>query len=350
VGTPITRSALDAGLARLVAAGTITGAQADAVRAELGAPERVTGVAPAVEGTAGAAPVDRRPLTAVLAEVAGYVGAAFVGAAVIAVAGPRWDSLGTGGQLAVLLVPAALMLAAAVGVASSAPGSWTPRAVAPGQGPRRRLVSVLVLLAAGLCAGAAGVIARGDGEQPVAAAVVGLVLAGAGYVLCRTVLLHLGVAFAATMTVYAVTDLAGADFDVAGALVVVLGVVWALAALAGVLAERVLGLVVAAGLAFVGAENVVIEASGAAELAGYAALLAVAVAGLGGYLALREVPVLAAGALVLAVAVPQVVVDYSDGALGAAGALLVSGLTIVAASVFGLRTSGRAAARPVAGP
>jgi hypothetical protein len=66
-------------------------------------------------------------------------------------------------------------------------------------------------------------------------------------------------------------------------------------------------------------------------------LAGVALAGLAGYLALREVALLAAGAVALAVVVPQAAIDYSDGALGAAGALLVSGLSIVAASVVGLR-------------
>jgi hypothetical protein len=345
--SPLTPADVDAALDRLVAAGTVTAGQADAVRAELGvtARQRVAGAAPTVEGTDGAVPVDRsgagrpdrgrdgRPLASVLAEVGGYVGATFVGAAAVAVAGPQWDSLALGGQLALLLVPAVLMLLAAVGVAAAAPGPWTPLEASPAHGPRRRLVSALVLVAAGLGAGAAALVA-GDDAEPATAAVTGLLVTGVAYAACRTALLHLGVAFSAMSAVYGVVDLAGWSFAAGGAGVVVLGVAWALAALAGVLAERVLGLVVGAGLAFLGGENIVLDGP---DAAGYAVLAAVALAGLGGYLALREVALLAAGALALAVVVPQAAIDYTDGALGAAGALLVCGLSIVAASVVGLR-------------
>jgi hypothetical protein len=345
--TPLTSATVDAALDRLVAAGTVTAGQADAVRAELGvtARQRVAGAAPTVEGTDGAVPVgrsaagrgphapDRRPLTAVLAEVGGYVGATFVGAAAVAVAGPQWDSLALGEQLALLLVPAVLMLVAAVGIAAAAPGPWTAREATPAHGPRRRLVSALVLVAAGLGAGAAA-LAAGDDAEPTAAAVTGLLVTGAAYAACRTALLHLGVAFSATSAVYAVADLADLSLTAGGAGVAVLGLVWALAALAGVLAERVLGLTVGAGLAFLGGETIALDGPSAA---GYAVMAAVALAGLGGYLALREVALLAAGAVALAVVVPQAAIDWSDGALGAAGALLVCGLSIVAASVVGLR-------------
>jgi len=43
------------------------------------------------------------------------------------------------------------------------------------------------------------------------------------------------------------------------------------------------------------------------------------------------------GVVALATVVPQAVIDYTGGALGAAGALLVVGLSIVGASVIGLR-------------
>jgi len=342
--SPLTPAAVDAALVRLVAAGTVTEGQADAVRTELGVTgrRRVAGTAPTVEGTDGAAPVDRsgatrpadrRPLTSVLAEVGGYVGATFVGAAAVAVAGPQWDSLALGGQVALLLAPALLMLAAAAGVAASAPGRWTARETSPAHGSRRRLVSALVLVAAGLGAGAAALVA-GDDAGPAAAALTGLLVTGAAYAACRTALLHLGVAFSAMSAVYAIVEKSDGPIGAAGVGVAILGVLWAVAALAGVLAERVLGLVIGAGLAFLGGENLVIDDASAA---GYAVMAAVALAGLGGYLALREVALLAAGAVALAVVVPQAAIDYSDGALGAAGALLVCGLSIVAASVVALR-------------
>jgi hypothetical protein len=56
--------------------------------------------------------------------------------------------------------------------------------------------------------------------------------------------------------------------------------------------------------------------------------------------------VLVVGVVALATVVPQAVIDYTDGALGAAGALLLSGLSIVGASVLGLRLHREAAGPP----
>ena len=337
--SPLDRADVDAALDRLVAAGTVTAGQADAVRAELGAAARprTAGAAPTVEGTDGAAAVgrapDRRPLTSVLAEVGGYVGATFVGAAAVAVAGPQWDALAFGGRLALLLVPAVLLLTAAVAVAAAAPGPWTPREVSPAHGPRRRLVSALVLVAAGLGGGAAALVAGGEREA-TAATLTALLVTGLAYVACRTALLQLGAAVSAMSAIYAVVDLSDAPIGAAGVGVAALGVLWAVLAYVGLLAERVLGLVVGAGLAFLGGESLVVDESSGV---GYVVMAAVALAGLAGYLALREVALLAAGAVALAVVVPQAAIDWSDGALGAAGAMLVCGLSIVTASVVGLR-------------
>jgi hypothetical protein len=201
-----------------------------------------------------------------------------------------------------------------------------------------------VTLAAGLAGAAAGVAAPSSGSA-VAGCLTALAVAAGGYAACRSVLLHVVTAFVALLTVYALWD-AGGDhsWTLAGAGVVGLAVVWAGLSLAGVLAERVLGLVAACVLAFVGGQHLVVEGSTGGDVAGYAVLVAVAVAGLGGYVVTRDVPLLAAGTVALAVVVPQLVLDYAGGALGAAGALLVSGLSIVAASVLALRLKSAAPA------
>jgi hypothetical protein len=121
-------------------------------------------------------------------------------------------------------------------------------------------------------------------------------------------------------------------------------VAWAALALAGVLAERSLGLVVAAVLAFLGGEELVLDSTTAGDVVGYLVLAAVAVGGLVGYVVRRDVALLAVGTVVLAVVVPQLVLDYAGDELGAAGGLLVSGLSIVAASVLGLRLKSAAPA------
>ena len=111
--------------------------------------------------------------------------------------------------------------------------------------------------------------------------------------------------------------------------------VWLGLTLAGVLAEAALGLTVAGVAAFVGGEAVAL--GDRAEWAGFVVLAVVAVAGLAGYVRTRHVGVLVVGVVALATVVPQAVVHYTDGELGAAGALLVTGLSILGASVLGLR-------------
>jgi hypothetical protein len=346
MGASLTPAALDAGLARLVAAGTITAAQAQAVR-EAVTSDRVAGAAHAVEGTAGAAPADRTPWTALLAEIGGYVGATFVFGAAAVFAASAWSDLSRTARLLVFAVPALLAIAAAAAVATSVPGRWSPREAAPGSGPRRRLVATLVVLAAGLTAGAADVLLAPSGDPLIVSSAALVVLVG-GYAACRSSLLHVATAFTALLTGFAVRDAADLPLDAAGIGAVALGAAWAGLALARVLAERQLGLVTGAVLAFIGGESLAIgtleSGAGRLEFAGYAVLGLVAVAALVGYVRLRYVGLLAAGTVALAVVVPQFVLDVTDGALGAAGALLVCGLSIGAASVVGLRLKSAAPA------
>src|SRR5207344_3085302 len=91
------------------------------------------------------AAAQRRPgWTAVLAEVGGYVGAAFVIAAIAVFTGPHWHQLSTAAKVAILAVPAVLMLLAGVVIASSTEGGW-PVHERPGIGARRRLIAALWL-------------------------------------------------------------------------------------------------------------------------------------------------------------------------------------------------------------
>ena len=111
-------------------------------------------------------------------------------------------------------------------------------------------------------------------------------------------------------------------------------------AIKGILDERHLGLVSAGALFFVGAEMLTTDAATErswANVAGYILLSLLAAAGLVGYVRTRYVGVLAVGVIALATVVPQAVIDYTDGALGAAGALLLIGLSIVGASLVGVR-------------
>jgi len=329
---------LAAALERLIENGTLTREQADAVRTDFHADLR-TGL----QSNAGR-PSEQQPgeqqnnsWTPVLAEVGGYVGAAFVFAAAVALVGPGWDNFSQAGRIAVLAGPALLLLIAAVVVAVALPGGWSFRHAAPDQhtsAPVRRLIGALVLAAGGLLAGAAAVITHdtgGDRWVPL----VALIVWGVGYLLCRGVPLHLGTAAALACTVLTVFD---PDFDdrfpVSGLLLVFAAAGWALLAKFRLVEEQALAIAVAGVMAFIGGE---IVATSDYEGLGYLLLGLLSVIGLAGYIRTRELSALGVGAGALAVVVPQAVIDYTEGSLGAAGGLLVSGLSVVAVSVLAAR-------------
>jgi hypothetical protein len=285
---------------------------------------------------------DRPAWTTLVAEIGGYVGGAFVLAAAIVLTGPRWGDLGQSERIVLLGVPALLLLAAAAAVLARTPGGW-PVHHRRGTGPRRRLAAALVVVGGALLAGSVAVAARGAGDwQAVwyfgAATAVGAL----GYAVLRTPLLHVATAIAAA----AAAPIAASTYSDtwqreglwAGLAVVAVAAVWLALSGAGLLAEAGLGLTVAGALAFVGGE-IATSAEGFAWV-GYLVLGVVAVAGLGGYVRTRHVGVLVVGVVALATVVPQAVIDYTDGELGAAGALLVTGLSILGASVLGLRLRG----------
>jgi hypothetical protein len=334
MSTPEAR--LRAGLDRLVGEGALSRDQADAVLRE-----------------ASVEPEQRHGWTTVLAEVGGYVGAAFVVAAVAVFTGPHWDDLATGTRLAILAVPAAAMIVAGVVIASSTPGGW-PVHERAGIGARRRLIGALWLSAGGLLAGVTGVLSSepqavsGNNRQGALVTATALVVWVVGYVACRTPLLHLAIGAAATLLPYLLWDWLAENNDtaLAGVTLLVLAVLWAALSLRGVLDEQMLGLAVAGTLGFIGAETLTQTGGPGTVAAGYLALAALALAGLLGYAASRMTVVLVVGVVALATVVPQAVIDYTDGALGAAGALLLSGLSIVGASVLGLRLHRDAAGPP----
>jgi hypothetical protein len=337
---------LDIALRHLVADARLTDAEADTVRAEFAA---VT-TAP-----------ERPPWAAVLPEVGGYMGAAFIIAAVLVLAIPRWDDFSRLGQVAILGIPALVFICTAVAVALSTPGGWSVHA-RPGGGPRRRLVAVLLVIGSAAAVGAVAVIAA-PGRGDLAASTAAAILAVAGYAFCRTPLLHVAALGSLAVTSRVWLDwliptvfgdprpgervvISGPEMAI-GLSFTVIAAVWALLAIKGILDERHLGLVSAGVLFFIGAEILATDtATDRAWMngAGYILLGVLAVAGLVGYVRTRYVGVLAVGVIALATVVPQAVIDYTNGALGAAGALLLIGLSIVGASLVGVRL--RSTSRP----
>lgn len=70
---------------------------------------------------------------------------------------------------------------------------------------------------------------------------------------------------------------------------------------------------------------------------GYLLLALVAVAAFAVYLARRAWPYLAMGVVAITLVVPQALLEWTDSAVGPAGALLATGVTLLGASLLGLR-------------
>ncbi len=354
---------LDRALRRLVADGTLTADQASVLAETVAAeasheirqdfPQRVSGAGSHPGSQVIHEPSPVRPgWTALVAEIGGYVGGSFVLAAAVVLTGPRWGDLGTAARLAVLGVPAVILLAAATAVLATTPGGW-PVHHRRGTGPRRRLAAALVLVAGALVGGVAAVAANSTGGWQQTWFFAGVTTVGAlGYAVVRTPLLHVATAVAAASLAGTTANRWDGDWpssDVATGLAVVgVAVLWLALAVTGVLDEAALGLTTAGFLGFVGGE--VLAVSGPGSWAGYLVLTVVAVAGLAGYVRTRHVGVLVVGVVTLATVVPQAAVDYTDGAFGAAGALLLTGLSILGASVLGLRLRSGTGAPSTAAP
>jgi hypothetical protein len=336
---------LEQALGRLVADGTLTGDQARAVGRELAALP--------LPATGGPSPDRGRPAwSGLVAEIGGYVGGSFVLAAALVLVGPNWGRVGYGARIALLGVPGLVMLAAAAAVLATTVGGWPVRH-RDGAGSRRRLAAALVVVGGGLVASAVTVAADlGYRWEPVLWFGVATAIGAAAYTALRQSFLHVATASAAGGLVTAVAMSVITDYPWeavgSGSALLALAVVWVALALAGVLAETGLGLTVAGVIAFVGGE--VLALGERLEWVGFAALAVVAVAGLAGYVRSRHVGVLVVGVGALATVVPQATVHFTNGELGAAGALLVTGLSILGASVLGLRLRSTTADDPTDDP
>jgi hypothetical protein len=170
------------------------------------------------------------------------------------------------------------------------------------------------------------------------AATTGLVVALAGYRFAPTAVGRLGAAVAAVTMLP--SGLGALDSDTSSIVplavaILALGGLWVVAAERGWWREVDAGRVVGSLLAVVGAQLPVI--TGDEVWAGYGLTSAVAVAGFAGYLATRAWPYLAAGVVGLTLVVPEAMHDLFGQSLGAAGVLLVAGVTLLGAALLGLR-------------
>jgi MFS family permease len=279
-----------------------------------------------------------------LAELAGYVGGALVVVAGALFLSDQWIDLSVGEQVGLLAGITVVLFGA--GIAAGVTGGGFAALRADIQPVRRRLASVL--FTGGAVAGAATTVVwlidvverRGsEAEQGALIGVGGsltlIVLALVGYLLAHSLLGQAAVAVGVAYAVpFAFDSLGEVEMVPLGLTYLAVGLVWLALAEKGIWREVVPGRMIGAVLVVVGAQLPV-----GSDLAwvGYLLTLLVAVAGFAMYVARRAWPYLAVGVVGVTLAVPEALLDWTEGSLGTAGVLLVAGVTLLGASLLGLR-------------
>jgi hypothetical protein len=280
-------------------------------------------------------------LRRVLAEVAGYVGAAFVVAAVAVFVAPRWLDMSLATRVGLLVGTALVLVAAGLAVGVTGDGIRSLRASAGAL--RRRLASVLLTGAA--VAGASAVVVylvdwaeRGPSSREPYAAAVGFlvlaVLAGLGYVVAPTLIgqaaVAVGLVVGSISTWEVVDEVTTAR--VAGT-VMILGAGWLVLAETRLWREQLPARLIGAALVVGGAQVLLPEHASWA----YVLTATVGVAGFVLYAATRAWPYLAMGVVAVTLAVPEALLDWTTGSFGTAAALLGAGVALLVSSLVGLR-------------
>jgi hypothetical protein len=301
------------------------------------------GEADAVVRDALGSDVTPAPLTGSLrrrmAEIAGYVGGAFVVGAAVLFFSTTWADLTLGVQVGLLLGTAAILVAAALtlAVAARARGGLAaePEAV------RRRLASVLMTGAAGCAAFGTGLLLddrlSSTELATMCAALVALAVALVGYRIAPTTVGQLGIvvpALVAVPTFLASLDTQSSSPLPLAGLYLLLGVVWLVLAERGVWREVLPARVIGCVVAVLGAQVPVFDTL---AWTGYVATAVVGAAAFWLYVVSRAWPYLATGVVAVTIAVPEALSDWFEGALGAAGVLLATGVTLLLAALAGLR-------------
>jgi len=273
------------------------------------------------------------------AELAGYLGGALVVAAGGSFFATEWGNLSEGARVG-LLAGITLLLALSGAVLALTGGGLAVLRTDRGA-VRRRLAGLLFTGAAAASAGAVGLeVARSLSPENSADLLAGFLtmalVSAVGYLVAPTVVGQLGTAVGAFMSVPSALDVtAGIEPIAFGLIVLGLGIGWLGLAERGVWREVASGRVIGCVLAVVGAQIPVFDSQQA--WAGYVATAVVAGAAFAGYVVRPSWPYLAAGVIGVTLSVPEALLDWTDGSLGAAGGLLVAGATLLGASLLGLR-------------
>ena len=272
------------------------------------------------------------------AELAGYLGGALVVAAGGIFFATEWGNLSESARVG-MLAGITLLLALSGALLVLTGGGLAVLRTDRGA-VRRRLAGLLFTGTAAAAAGAVGLkVARSLSPENSADLLAGfltmaLVSVG-GYLVAPTVVGQLGTAVGAFMSVpWALDVIADIEPIAFGLIILVLGVGWLVIAERGVWREVASGRVIGCVLALVGAQIPVFHSQQA--WAGYLATAVVAGAAFTAYVVRPSWPYLAAGVIGVTLSVPEALLDWTDGSLGAAGGLLVAGATLLGASLLGL--------------
>jgi hypothetical protein len=283
-------------------------------------------------------PPARQGARTMLVEIAGYVGSALVLASVGLLLGQLWDDFSETLQVAILAMIAVLL--AGAGVAVSRVGGGHAELAAGRDEMRRRLTSTLLTaaaLAAALAVGQQATFVVDDSSSVVPSLLGGVtmgVLAAVGYRYAHSALGLVAIAGALLQVVVTATEDGSALTT--GVAFVAVAVAWlVLTELTSAFREREVARSLGVTLALVGAQAVLF--GGGHDNLAYALTAAVAAAGFVLYLRTAAWPYLAVGVIGVTLVVPEAVMGWTDDSLGPAGGVLVAGLTLLGASLAGLR-------------
>lgn len=303
-----------------------------------------------VSGGAGVVPVPRvasEPVTVrpssrgLLVEIAGYVGGALVLAAMGLFLAQQWRNISEAGQVATL---AGITVALAVVTTVVARVGSGYAALRAGRDEvRRRLTAALATataLGAAITVGRQVSILDEDFTSwpQLLGALTMLVLGALAYALVSSALGQVAMVGAIFMATVSGLDLVY-DGDVSalamGSILLGAGLLWLVAAESGIFREQVVARALGSALTLFGAQTVLFD--GEHNNVAYALMAAVAVAGFLMYMRTVAWPYLVVGVLGVTLVVPEAIIDWTEGALGPAGAVLVVGLTLLGASAAGFR-------------
>jgi hypothetical protein len=274
------------------------------------------------------------------AELAGYVGAAFIVSAAAILVFSQWDDLSRSQQVMLLGGISVLLTGSALALGFVTPGGMAE--VRRGDEPvRRRLMGVLLTGAASSAASAVGLwmdhaVPNHETQVALAGFATLAVLSLLAYVVAPTLVGQLTVAFGVVALVSVLVDELRGDSVAAGVSILGVGVLWLLATERRLWREVASARVIGCGLAVVGAQIPVFDFDETRWVA-YLATALVAAAAFAVYVARPAWPYLAAGVIAVTLVVPEALIDWTDNALGPAGGLLAVGVTLLVTSLLGFR-------------